>query len=692
MSLILATNSIDENTMEQPDARASSFTNFFRSPIEIEPNSEIAVSSIKIQRNGNIDVGEKDFFTHYWGLDPAAILEADEYGELTSISRTIKPKRGSYPLDAYAKLIQNTLNEQYADPNIFEAAAVTVNTVTDGAEDGLDIQFTDEGSASVLPFNGNNVIESMGADSVFNIRNPSGWFENDIIAPSNQFTLALSGSGSATLARIGAGAVSIYNSSCVAILTGHPFGLNEGRFDWSTTACMLAPWAVGLSRPQIQIESPESASLPASQRTIHSSDPDTDSRENGVGAVHSYDGKGSVMGPHEIYDYGVMLDDDFNVRIFSRVFFEGSGIAEERVSGHQELEYWANGGSASDRTTAMTRAQFNASYDGVRFEGHGDEIRVFFKQLGKTGYDPIVSSAFPTTGNGAGRSFSPTGSTSAALYPMLNIGDGSVMMSWFGSTYVAADESYLFPQFVAGPLPGGGYTPGSDMVSNECFFGLSEEPWVKLLTDRVLASDSQQDAIFKCDSSVPKWDFDALPTNEPYTYAGLNAALASGFIHVLTMNKINPGNTFNTLVRSQEFPTMSGRLGFRDRALAISNSTDGYVSGDDSRVVKFTSPHSLIKSALASYVRIPNLTHKSFNGAQGGLSKILYQLPEFDNGGNQYGSLYFEANEKTYVKLNNPAPLILNTLQCQIVDSFERELTTLTGATQIMFHVRPSSK
>jgi len=135
---------------------------------------------------------------------------------------------------------------------------------------------------------------------------------------------------------------------------------------------------------------------------------------------------------------------------------------------------------------------------------------------------------------------------------------------------------------------------------------------------------------------------------------------------------------------------MSGRLGFRDRSFLISSDTDGYVSGDGTLTIKFTSTDSLNKTAIASFIRIPNLTHKSFNGGQSGLSKIIYQLPQFSNGGSQYGSLYFEPGEKTYVKLNNPSKMILNMLQVQVVDAQEKEVDSLTGDTHIVFHVRRS--
>ena len=135
------------------------------------------------------------------------------------------------------------------------------------------------------------------------------------------------------------------------------------------------------------------------------------------------------------------------------------------------------------------------------------------------------------------------------------------------------------------------------------------------------------------------------------------------------MNRFSQPNILDTITFAQSFPNMAGRLGFEDRVFAISNSTAGYVAGNDTLTITFTSPNELQKTALASYIRIPNLTHKSYNGGQSGLSKILYQVPQFANGGNQYGSLYFEPGEKTYVKLHNPSAMILNMLQVQIVDA-----------------------
>jgi len=63
-------------------------------------------------------------------------------------------------------------------------------------------------------------------------------------------------------------------------------------------------------------------------------------------------------------------------------------------------------------------------------------------------------------------------------------------------------------------------------------------------------------------------------------------------------------------------------------------------------------------------------------------------VPQFSNDGRETGSLFFAPGEKTYVALMNPTKILLNQLQVQIVDVDEREINSLTGTTQIVFHIR----
>ena len=63
-------------------------------------------------------------------------------------------------------------------------------------------------------------------------------------------------------------------------------------------------------------------------------------------------------------------------------------------------------------------------------------------------------------------------------------------------------------------------------------------------------------------------------------------------------------------------------------------------------------------------------------------------MPRFDNSGRQYGDLFFECAEKTYIDMKNIDFLNLNALDVMIVDKDERVVKDLTGDTTITLHIR----
>ena len=690
MSLIIATSRLNEDETQTTNQRPSNFQNFFRSAIEIEADSEIAVDSVKIERTGNVTVGAKHFFCHYFGKNPEGLQDGDEYNDLTSISRTIQPKRGTYSVQGYIRQLTSDMNAQYDDPRIYGNASVLVeeNASTFQTE-GIAIKFTDRGKSTT------DVTASLVGKAVFNLANPSAYYANasNLLKPSDSFTWP---GAAKTFSRTGASSAVLTNSSCVGILTGRPFCLNEGEFIVNASWARAAPFAVGLSRPQIQFEDPTRASTTASStlvekntryRGIYNLDSNTWANRFNDGRILTYDGKTFIRGPSETYDYVFMLDHLDEITIAQRVAVEG---ATGLVSRLQELEYWSSGGSVTG--DKMTKTEFYATYDGIKFQGVGDEIRLFFRRTVAPGakapavFDQIVGSNLSSAG-AVGKTFSPIGSTSYALYPMINLGNGSATIEEFHSNYTGTDTSYDSPTYVASPPSAAGYYPGDDMFSNEAVDGLSKLDFIHIRGDRQLASDALQSAVFKCDGSYLKLNSQQAAPFGPFIFAGMNAADGVDYAHIITMNKFS-ADPLDTLIQGQRFPDMSGRLGFPDRAIISSKSGVGYTTGDDGLVVAFTSVFSLEKTALSSFIRLPGLTHKSFNGAQAGLSKIIYQVPQFSNDGREYGALYFEPGEKTYIKLNNPNPILLNSLQVQIVDPFEKETASLTGDTQIVFHIR----
>ena len=95
-------------------------------------------------------------------------------------------------------------------------------------------------------------------------------------------------------------------------------------------------------------------------------------------------------------------------------------------------------------------------------------------------------------------------------------------------------------------------------------------------------------------------------------------------------------------------------------------------------------------SNISLFIRLNNFTQNSVNARQGTNSKIIAHLPRFDNSGNETGGLYFEPHEKTYLSLNNPEEILINSFDVDIVYDNETLCTALTGKTIVCFHIRQS--
>ena len=96
-------------------------------------------------------------------------------------------------------------------------------------------------------------------------------------------------------------------------------------------------------------------------------------------------------------------------------------------------------------------------------------------------------------------------------------------------------------------------------------------------------------------------------------------------------------------------------------------------------------------SNVSLFVRLNNFTQNSTNARRGtSTSKIIAHLPRFDNSGNETGGLYFEPQQRVYLKLNNTNEITLNQIDVDIVYDNEQLCTAITGKTIIVFHIRDS--
>ena len=129
-------------------------------------------------------------------------------------------------------------------------------------------------------------------------------------------------------------------------------------------------------------------------------------------------------------------------------------------------------------------------------------------------------------------------------------------------------------------------------------------------------------------------------------------------------------------------------LGFGGRSL---QDTPVMTTPNNNSLATFTSTEvPLLTSQKSLFVKLTNFTHSSANAKRGqNHSKIMAHLPRFDNAGNEVGGLYFEPHERVYVALNNPAELNINEFDVEIVYDDESYADCIGGKTIVCFHIRP---
>lgn len=128
-------------------------------------------------------------------------------------------------------------------------------------------------------------------------------------------------------------------------------------------------------------------------------------------------------------------------------------------------------------------------------------------------------------------------------------------------------------------------------------------------------------------------------------------------------------------------------LGFVERGVLDSNNVD--FTEEEKKYVYQSDAAPSIQAKDSMFIRLDNFTQKSFNAGTGRPSKIIHHVPRFDTSNREIGAgLYFEPHEKTYIKLNNSNPIVINELDFSICNSREQMITDLTGETIICLHFR----
>ena len=725
MSLIVASSSQEQyggvertrtQTVRGIEAPAQ-FQNHFTSPIKIPVNAEIAVESVKIRRDALVDIESASLMYKYFGK----IQSTNSAGVGWQQSRLempipIRPTPGVYNTARWIDEIQNKLNLSYGNPEIFQTYSTSAEVDAGGEVTGVKIASTQKGTGKAAEITaGATKMLSAYWRGPFNLSNP-------YFAGSSWTSTHETGGGVHKLiTRKQANVVNdlgyLDTMGCSMIGHGHPFALVEGKFEVNVKSAMSG-WRVGLARPQMEYIRDTTKTSTARQRANLL--PGTRNPQEAVdnGAIFStnynvynagYRGetKAGVAGgaknqgryQKDFYDFMVECDGT-KISVF-QLSYDNTFNSNQLVM--SEVIYWGYVGAAT--ALQYTNAEFLKSFTSVEFRSNGDEITLYFTD-GIGGDTEICGQT--ARGDLRYHSFLPIGETRNALYPRLNIAvlDESLSIFSYTSHYdgEAADSSldetdFRFPHFDADTST---FTTGDDFYSNNRVSrfqggkigGDDNKAIVQDTKDRpyclsqTLACDTKDRMLVdQIHASTAINEYDGILAGG----AGIDKAHAFiiGFNEPTTKDDYLEGKYATAEFSGQA--KMNRTIGFPDRSFIdqLEGVAQGYaVLSNANATTIFTSfkpPDFRVHSA---FVRISNMPIQSYNGAKTSVSKILYHLPRFTNDGREYGDLFFAPGEKTYVKLHNATPEILNNIEVQIVDVNERPVQDISGNTIVVFHLK----
>ena len=631
MSLVITSNQSLENTPQVSNAfKPYSYQNRLLNTMKIPPNSEIALQSAKINKNGLFVLDRANSgFCHYFGTPVEEVHSGNIDDTTTQPFRAVIGSgeafragdlKNEVSIEDMANEIQKGINEATFHPSLITGTNTTSVVVT--ADYSTSEEF--EGFKFVATQATAKTSKKVFADDAFTN-----------IAATNH-------TGTFTQA---AGAVTSTNAAGFLVQNRqYPISQNEGTCVINfSDANTNGRWMAGLSR----INKPVQTGYGRSQYIPNYF-------EAGVtGATAS----GLRVGGQWRYaDICVCRVGD-NLRVFqsgSRTIGTGQGIYMN------EVVYYGTHNANFDNIYDI--GTNGSDYEKVRFTLNNEELSIHLLTNDDTATLLCDFTTMRGTGDGStaatkNQCLNPVNAAKWAMYPMMAAsGAGAQKM-----TLVNLDHYTNYPEY------------NEDTYFNHDWWGWSQK--------------YNQTSFCR---SLEKRDWNNYSRTTTTHGAGANGLLVPKKVNgddgmtdydslIITARSEEYGNS--TDVTNTQYT-----LGYVGQPVSIpTDSTNVATTNESSTVPKLVSNISL-------FIRLNNFTQNTMNARQGTLSKIVAHLPRFDNSGNETGGLYFEPHEKTYLALNNTDTLYINSFDVDIVYENETLCKALSGKTTVCFHIRQIRK
>jgi hypothetical protein len=663
MSYVVTCNKEDEdNVFVGGFSDPASYSNNFRSPFIIEPNSEIAVESVKIDRSNEFTIKQNSRVYVYWGPE-ITNTSGSKTGDSPKTGVLVKVPRGSYSLEQFKVALKNAINTAPISPDIWG---------------NCDIELTLDATTNKFD----------NFKFVFNMRSPandqqSEWFAPGVLNAGNGETVKQVAEGNDPFSIDFTGVITcnvdnvrdtkiartpLLTLSTVVQVNTYPLSQNRGLFttQWDNATTVGAQsWIIGLKRPTspyVDFGFPRDY-FP------------------GIDVVGDVPYNRKVRNHLTFCDFWVQYDHvEGELRVYTWGYGAGGGVSKDAWY-IKEIDYWNATGSAF--SAVIDDAKLNASrLEEIQFELDGNELNLQISEQGGVNPQPIVN---PSSLDAQRRhNFAPLWNGTEALFPVFGMSadtqtlsvvhyTADVLSGWEHSTpsttslTPGSTSTRYYPDGTASLLA------GSDWYSNS----VQRNAFQELYTNNrrpclEYSADSADEYVYTKTATGYSQYVPALVVGEE-VYDGNGDDIYDQTLHVIPVPR-NPA-------------TIGPTIGF-DRFSVADYATFGSASGASTKILTSVDSGNLITHS--AFVRVNDLTIQSFNGAQQGRSNILYHIPRFTNEGRQFGELFFQSAEKTYVKINNTSKMTLNQLSVDIVGRNEKVVTDLQGSTIVVFHIRKS--
>tara|TARA_R110001632_G_scaffold202615_2_gene325772 strand:- start:10869 stop:13022 length:2154 start_codon:yes stop_codon:yes gene_type:complete len=714
MSLVVLSNqqTFNDTITSQDIEDSARFQNHFTKAVEIPVNSEVAVISAKLNRNQNFTIPRRSQIKVYLG---------DELSSTTSLTDTtsipiqvplyVREQR-NLTINEMRDRLDTQLKKYTLHPEFIDRTVVSASYGTGNVFDGFNIQV----SASK-----NGEANSSAVSS--------NWF--GFCDTSKDFVVSSCGTYGQVITSTSDGL-----GECCAVGTDSPIATSSGemRFTLKDGASNNFAWSVGLTRPLNVVGNPRGSST-ADPESVYPYYYNVDEIPlgfvgyNDIRIVKEIGETGiRVFQTGSIYDaefYRTPSAEDNEILYWdgsalNSCFTAESGpvnsasfssykisVKNERVSiygltagtvaggvtaislNDPGQEYtpgsYTNVGTTTDgigsgatlnleinglgSITSATVNQAGSGYavgnkilpDATVGEGIELDITVASVTSGGSGSYKLITGAFTTSGIPFNKKTKPLNQNEWALYPVVEING-------------ATDD------FVHITRWNGAYKPDGTKID---YYNDSWYNKVFNATNRQLGGWGYNLHPQNLDTRSMRYVFD---TSNTYVYnlergSGANVSVDKSVVYVVGQtDRYLPTNLFPTQ------PNFQGILGFQNPV--VDETTFATLSDNDSVRLFTSTTQPITSSTKQAFIKLDNLNIESFNGATSDISKILYTLPRFDNSGNAVGSLYFESPDRYYLRLNNTAPLLLNRLDCSVVNIDNTIVQSLYGNTIVMLHFR----